>query len=87
MQASIQHGALLYAQVMGQALVVYVVCLGLERLWPAERGQPLADWWFNIRKSNTEPLLRLNCEAKTKEGMEKLRDELLGRIRGTAVAH
>jgi sterol desaturase/sphingolipid hydroxylase (fatty acid hydroxylase superfamily) len=49
MQASIQHGALLYAQMMGQALVVYVVCLGLERLWPAERGQRLADWWFNIR--------------------------------------
>ncbi|MFP5503169.1 MAG: phosphomannomutase/phosphoglucomutase [Candidatus Sericytochromatia bacterium] len=39
-------------------------------------------WWFNIRKSNTEPLLRLNCEAKTQEQMEKLRDELLGQIRG-----
>jgi phosphomannomutase len=39
-------------------------------------------WWFNIRKSNTEPLLRLNAEAKTKEQMEKLRDELLTQIRG-----
>lgn len=39
-------------------------------------------WWFNIRKSNTEPLLRLNCEAKTRDGMEKLRDELLAQIRG-----
>ena len=39
-------------------------------------------WWFNIRKSNTEPLLRLNCEGKTQEQMEKLRDELLGQIRG-----
>ncbi|MFN8672272.1 MAG: phosphomannomutase/phosphoglucomutase [Candidatus Sericytochromatia bacterium] len=39
------------------------------------------DWWLNIRKSNTEPLLRLNCEAKTKEGMEKLRDDLLSIIR------
>ena len=39
-------------------------------------------WWFNIRKSNTEPLLRLNCEAKTKDAMEKLRDELLAQIRG-----
>ncbi len=39
-------------------------------------------WWFNIRKSNTEPLLRLNCEAKTKERMEQLRDELLAQIRG-----
>jgi len=39
-------------------------------------------WWFNIRKSNTEPLLRLNCEAKTKADMEKLRDALLAEIRG-----
>ncbi|MGR3310251.1 MAG: phosphomannomutase/phosphoglucomutase [Candidatus Brocadiales bacterium] len=29
------------------------------------------DWWFNVRKSNTQPLLRLNLEAKTKELMEK----------------
>ena len=39
-------------------------------------------WWFNIRKSNTEPLLRLNCEAKTSEAMAQLRDELLAQIRG-----
>jgi phosphomannomutase len=38
-------------------------------------------WWFNIRKSNTEPLLRLNCEAKTREQMEALRDALLAQIR------
>jgi phosphomannomutase len=38
-------------------------------------------WWFNIRKSNTEPLLRLNCEADTRENMEKLRDDLLAIIR------
>jgi len=29
------------------------------------------DWWFNVRPSNTEPLLRLNLEAKTKERMEE----------------
>ncbi len=29
------------------------------------------DWWFNVRKSNTEPLLRLNLEGKTQEIMEK----------------
>jgi len=40
------------------------------------------DWWFNVRQSNTEPLLRLNVEAKTKELMEKKRDELLDAIRG-----
>ena len=34
-------------------------------------------WWFNLRPSNTEPLLRLNVEAKTAAAMEKLRDELL----------
>ncbi len=40
------------------------------------------DWWFNVRASNTEPVLRLNCEAKTQELMEQKRDELLGIIRG-----
>jgi phosphomannomutase len=39
------------------------------------------DWWFNVRPSNTEPLLRLNCEATTKELMEAKRDELLAIIR------
>jgi len=39
-------------------------------------------WRFNIRKSNTEPLLRLNLEADTLENMEKYRDKLLGEIRG-----
>lgn len=38
-------------------------------------------WWFNLRKSNTEPLLRLNCEAGSQEAMETLRDELLNIIR------
>jgi len=40
------------------------------------------DWWFNVRASNTEPVLRLNCEAKTPEMMEEKRDELLELIRG-----
>ena len=39
------------------------------------------DWWFNVRASNTEPLLRLNVEATTKELMEKMRDQLLAVIR------
>jgi phosphomannomutase len=39
------------------------------------------DWWFNVRSSNTEPLVRLNVEAKTNELMEAKRDELLARIR------
>jgi len=39
------------------------------------------DWWFNIRPSNTEPVLRLNLEAKTQSLMEQKRDELLKAIR------
>ena len=39
------------------------------------------DWWFNIRASNTEPLVRLNVEARTKARMEAKRDELLKAIR------
>jgi phosphomannomutase len=40
------------------------------------------DWWFNCRASNTEPLLRLNLEARTPELMETRRDEVLALIRG-----
>jgi phosphomannomutase len=39
-------------------------------------------WWFNLRSSNTEPLLRLNVEAKTQARMEKVRDEVLNAIKG-----
>ena len=40
------------------------------------------DWWFNVRPSNTEPLLRLNLEADTEALMQEKRDEVLGIIRG-----
>ena len=40
------------------------------------------DWHFNVRQSNTEPLLRLNLEGLTPEIMEKRRDEVLSIIRG-----
>jgi phosphomannomutase len=40
-----------------------------------------ADWWFNARPSNTEPVLRLTVEAKTVELMEQRRAELLAIIR------
>jgi phosphomannomutase len=39
------------------------------------------DWRFNVRPSNTEPLLRLNLEARSEELMEQKRDEVLGVIR------
>jgi phosphomannomutase len=38
------------------------------------------DWWFNLRPSNTEPVLRLNLEADTTERMAEARDRLLARI-------
>jgi phosphomannomutase len=40
------------------------------------------DWHFNVRPSNTEPLLRLNLEGLTPAIMERRRDEVLGIIRG-----
>jgi len=39
------------------------------------------DWWFNLRPSNTEPLLRLNVEAVDAGTMESLRDEVLTIVR------
>ena len=44
--------------------------------WAAE------GWWFNVRMSNTEPLVRLNLEAKSRPLMEQKRDEMLAMIRG-----
>jgi len=35
------------------------------------------NWWFNIRPSNTEPLLRLNLEADSKALMEEKKEEIL----------
>ncbi|MFE1322633.1 phosphomannomutase/phosphoglucomutase [Kitasatospora phosalacinea] len=40
------------------------------------------DWWFNLRASNTEPLLRLNAEAKDPAKMAELRDGVLAIVRG-----
>jgi len=40
------------------------------------------DWHFNVRGSNTEPLIRLNLEAYTKDAMVRRRDEVLSLIRG-----
>jgi phosphomannomutase len=42
-------------------------------------------WWFNLRASNTEPLLRLNVEAADQDIMEKVRDDVLSLVRETAV--
>ena len=44
-------------------------------------GDPASWWWFNVRSSNTEPLLRLNVEAADPALMESLRDEVIAIIR------
>jgi phosphomannomutase len=41
-----------------------------------------ADWWFNLRASNTESLLRLNVEAADRETMDRVRDDILAIVRG-----
>ena len=41
-----------------------------------------ADWTFNVRPSNTEPLLRLNAEGRDEETMAAVRDDVLAKIRG-----
>lgn len=43
----------------------------------------LPQGWFNLRPSNTEPLLRLNAEAADEPTMSAIRDEVLGRVRHT----
>jgi phosphomannomutase len=43
-----------------------------------------AGWWFNLRPSNTEPLLRLNVEAPDARQMATIRDEVLRMVRGQA---
>lgn len=43
-----------------------------------------ADWWFNVRASNTEPLLRLNVEGRDQATMTNVRDEVLALIRKDA---
>ena len=43
-------------------------------------------WWVNIRKSNTEPLLRLNAEARDKATLDKIVEEIAPML-GQQVAH
>jgi phosphomannomutase len=53
----------------------------LDGLTVTYQREPM--WWFNVRASNTEPLLRLNVEAADRGTMERVRDEVLERIRAT----
>ena len=42
------------------------------------------DWWFNLRPSNTEPVLRLNLEARDPAVMARERDRLVARMEAAA---
>lgn len=64
----------------------------IRRIFKADPAQPEFDeldgltvstrnWWFNLRPSNTEPLLRLNVEADSEAAMAALRDQVLQIIR------
>ncbi|MEV8253441.1 phosphomannomutase/phosphoglucomutase [Rhodoglobus sp. NPDC076762] len=52
---------------------------GLTVTGKTSDGEPF--WWFNVRPSNTEPLLRLNAEAGSQETLEMIRDRALAIIR------
>lgn len=59
----------------------------VERAFPDEKTLHLdglsieaADWWLNLRPSNTEPLLRLTVESSSKEKMEEIRDKVVDLI-------
>jgi phosphomannomutase len=61
----------------------------IARAYPEDRVDRLDgltvefdDWWFNVRPSNTEPLLRLNVEARTEELLREKTEEVLSLIRG-----
>jgi phosphomannomutase len=63
-----------------------VVLDRVDGLTVSNDGDPERDagegmWWFNLRPSNTEPLLRLNAEAADPTTMAKVRDEVLALVR------
>ncbi|WP_380170635.1 phosphomannomutase/phosphoglucomutase [Kineococcus sp. DHX-1] len=53
---------------------------GVTVFHPASDAQPM--WWFNLRASNTEPLLRLNAEGADEATMAVVRDRVLAIVRG-----
>ncbi|MDQ5840118.1 MAG: hypothetical protein M3537_02975, partial [Chloroflexota bacterium] len=52
----------------------------LDGMTVTHHGAPM--WWFNLRASNTEPLLRLNVEAADEATMARVRDDVLSIVRG-----
>jgi phosphomannomutase len=68
-----------------------VILEELEMTWTGREGAEVdhldglsvthAEWWFNVRASNTEPLLRLNAEGADGATMARVRDDVLAVIR------
>ena len=52
----------------------------LDGMTVTHQGDPM--WWFNLRPSNTEPLLRLNVEAVDEATMAQVRDDVLSIVGG-----
>jgi phosphomannomutase len=55
----------------------------LDGVTVEHRGEPM--WWFSLRPSNTEPLLRLNVEAGDAATMAQVRDDVLAIVRGSGI--
>ena len=69
-----------WAQAWGQEAARAVDFDELDGMTVTHKGDPM--WWFNLRASNTEPLLRLNVEASDELTMARVRDDVLSIVRG-----
>ncbi|HEY8652961.1 MAG TPA: phosphomannomutase/phosphoglucomutase [Dermatophilaceae bacterium] len=72
-----------WAQQWAQAHGQDVAFDELDGMTVTHQGTPM--WWFNLRASNTEPLLRLNVEASDEATMARVRDDVLSVVRGERV--
>jgi phosphomannomutase len=73
-----------WAQAWGREAGQEVEFDELDGMTVTHRGDPM--WWFNLRASNTEPLLRLNVEAADESTMSRVRDDVLSIVRGEKVS-
>ena len=69
-----------WAQAWGQEAGQNVEFDELDGMTVTCKGDPM--WWFNLRASNTEPLLRLNVDAADVPTMQRVRDEVLSIVQG-----
>jgi len=79
--STIQGGAAAQTRIVTELEEIYGTRQGIELDHLDGLTVTHADWRFNVRASNTEPLLRLNVEGKDLTTMERVRDEVLALIR------